>query len=230
MRKKYKEDIPDKEKPNHGLTNGKRNRSLYFLPGFFIPVIIGLVIMIQEVAVSGSVKTSGLENSTITKTIFRGKPEMGLSPEAVQTMLKDKGLFDSRKNSSSPGFPSRFELQNGGIVVYDHASGLMWHQSGSRDDMNYENTRNYISRLNHEQFAGYNDWRLPTLEEAMSLMEPAKKNGGLYIDQVFDPRQMRIWTSDFRKDSMAWVVRFDSGYCDYTYTDNNIKYHARAVR
>jgi len=96
--------------------------------------------------------------------------------------------------------------------------------------MNYERAKNYISELNHEQFAGYNDWRLPTLEEAMSLMEPTQKNSNLHIDQIFDPCQVRIWTSDFRRDSMSWVVRFDAGYCDYVYNDSNNNYFVRAVR
>ncbi|MCB9501891.1 MAG: DUF1566 domain-containing protein [Deferribacteres bacterium] len=33
----------------------------------------------------------------------------------------------------------------------------------------------YIDSLNKANFAGYSDWRLPTLEEAMTLMEPEKK-------------------------------------------------------
>lgn len=206
---------------------------LYFLPGTLTPIIIGLVVMIlvnKEVTVSGLEKTTSLENSTATRTTFRSNPEKGLSPEAVQIMLKDKGLFDSRRNSSGHGFSHRLEVQSEGLIIYDHASGLRWQQSGSRDTMSYESTKAYISKLNREHFAGYNDWRLPTLEEAVSLMRPTKENGDLHIDPVFDPGQTRVWTSDFRKDAMAWVVRFDSGYCDYTYTDNNIKYYVRALR
>lgn len=233
MQKEYKQDIPNQEKPQHDSTNRKRKWLLYVLPGILTPIVIGLFIMTivnKEASVSRLKMTVNPENSTIVRAKFRDKPEKGLSPETVQIMLKDKGLFDSRKDSSSPGFSHEFEVQNGGMIVYDHASGLMWQQSGSQGDMNYEKAKDSISKLNQEQFVGYNDWRLPTLEEAMSLMEPAIKNGGLYIDPVFDPCQVRIWTSDFRKDSMVWVVRFDSGYCDYAYNDGNINYSVRAVR
>lgn len=203
------------------------------LPMVLIPLVAGLVVITmvnKKAGVSRPEKAANHENSTITQKIFRFKPEGGLSPETVQIMLRDKDIFDSRRNPSGPGVSHKYEAQNGGTVVYDHANGLMWQQSGSRNDMNYERTKNYISELNHEQFAGYNDWRLPTLEEAMSLMEPTIKNGDLHVDQIFDPCQMRIWTSDFRRDSMSWVVRFDAGYCDYVYNDSNNNYSVRAVR
>ncbi|UJS18740.1 MAG: DUF1566 domain-containing protein [Candidatus Jettenia sp.] len=233
MKKEYKQDIPNQEKPQHGSTNRKRNRLLYLLLSIPIPIIIGLFVMTivnKEATVSHLKRTANPENLTIVRTTFRNKSEKGLSPETVQIMLKNTDLFDARRNPSVPGLSHKFEVQNKGMVVYDHASGLMWQQSGSQDDMNYEKAKDYVSKLNSEQFSGYNDWRLPTLEEAMSLMEPTHKNGDLHIDQVFDPYQVRIWTSDFRKDSMVWVVRFDSGYCDYTYNDGNINYSVRAVR
>ena len=203
------------------------------LPMVFVPLIAGLVVITivnKAACVSRLEKTANHENSTIVKTTLRDKTEKGLPPETVQIMLRNKGIFDSRRNPSSPGISHKYEAQNRGTVVYDHASGLRWQQSGSRNDMNYERAKNYISELNHEQFAGYNDWRLPTLEEAMTLMEPTQKNSGLHIDPVFDPCQVRIWTSDFRRDSMSWVVRFDAGYCDYVYNDSNNNYSVRAVR
>ena len=199
----------------------------------FVPLIAGLVVITivnKAACVSRLEKTANHENSTIIKKTFRFKQEEGLSPEAVQIMLRNKGLFDSRRNSVGAGFSHEFEAQNGGTVVYDCATGLMWQKSGSQSDMNYERAKKYIPELNHEQFAGYNDWRLPTLEEAMTLMEPTQKNSGLHIDPVFDPCQVRIWTSDFRRDSMSWVVRFDAGYCDYVYNDSNNNYSVRAVR
>ena len=203
------------------------------LPMVLVPVIAGLVVITianKAACVSRLEKTANHENSTIIKTTLRDKTEKGLPPETVQIMLRNKAIFDSRRNPSAPGISHKYEAQNGETVVYDHATGLMWQQSGSRNDMNYERAKNYISELNREQFAGYIDWRLPTLEEAMSLMEPIQENNNLHIDQIFDSCQMMIWTSDFRRDSMSWVVRFDAGYCDYVYNDSNSNYSVRAVR
>ena len=109
-------------------------------------------------------------------------------------------------------------------VVVDNATGLMWHQSGT----DYEMERglstmtfdNYISRkinewvedLNSEGYAGYNDWRLPTVDEAVSLLESSEKNGDLYIDPVFSKKQEYIWMGDmFDGSTIAWVVNFDHG-------------------
>jgi hypothetical protein len=76
-------------------------------------------------------------------------------------------------------------------------------------------------------FAGYRDWRLPTLEEAMSLMEPERKE--LYINPVFDNRQRWIWTADLYSASVAWFVSFYLGHC-ISLDIGIYDYHVRAVR
>ncbi len=83
----------------------------------------------KEACFSRPEKAANHVNSTIIKKAFRGKPEKGLSPETVQIMLRSKGIFDSRRNSVGTGKSHEFEAQNGGTVVYDHATGLMWQQS-----------------------------------------------------------------------------------------------------
>ena len=155
--------------------------------------------------------------NAITK--FRYTSKKIINKETVKSMLIEQNFFCeeyySNKeycNPSGSGFDNNFEKKNNGQVVYDHASGLTWQQSGSDHHMTYDQAEAYLAKLNSDQFAGHNDWRLPTLEEAMSLMETSKKNG-MYIDQVFDSTQLFIWTADAISASIAWTVFFNSGYC-----------------
>lgn len=43
----------------------------------------------------------------------------------------------------------------------------------------------WATRLNIERLGGYDDWRLPTLEEAMSLMSRSIRVEGVYISELF---------------------------------------------
>lgn len=147
---------------------------------------------------------------------LRSTPDENLSNDEVKTMLMRRNFFakdsDWNKNfsnASGTGIDNDFELQHGGSVVYDKTTGLMWQQSGSENSMTYAEAEKYAREL---RLAGYNDWRLPTLEEGMSLMEP-KEYGDLYIDPKFDRNQKYTWTTDKRTAGVAWAVGFGYGGC-----------------
>gem|GEM_PF-2289439 len=145
---------------------------------------------------------------------LRSNPMPILTEEYARFSIKQLDFFDSSKHDKGKGITHQYELQekDGAKVVIDHATGLMWQQSGSRDSSDYANAEKYIRDLNQQRFTGYHDWRLPTLEEAMSLMEP-KQLGNLYLDPVFDRTQCWIWTADKISVSSAWVVGFGLGGC-----------------
>ena len=105
-----------------------------------------------------------------------------------------------------------FKTIGGDKVVVDKATGLMWHQNGSDDSMRYKKVKKWIRKLNKRGYAGYQDWRLPTVEEAASLLESRKKNEGLYIDPFFGDESF-IWTGDEFDDGSgdAWGVDFLDG-------------------
>jgi nucleoside 2-deoxyribosyltransferase len=150
-----------------------------------------------------------------TKKPFRSQPFADLSVDAVSKMLKEKDFFDSNDNKQGKGVQhqnEKVQAEDQSLVI-DHATGLTWQQSGSSNAVAYANAEKYVRDLNAKKFAGYNNWRLPTLEEAMSLME-AKEMEGLYIDPVFDRTQRYIWTAD-KADSagVAWVAGFGYGRC-----------------
>jgi hypothetical protein len=138
-----------------------------------------------------------------------------LSLDAATKMIIDRGFYDKYKNPDGKGIVHQYKLRviNGDSVVVDDATKLMWEQSGSKEYMNYADAEKYIRGLNDKAFANYKDWRLPTLEEAMLLMEPTEKNADLYIGPIFDKTQRWIWTADKRSAGVAWVVSFNNGYC-----------------
>ncbi len=171
------------------------------------------------------------EKPMIPKPKLRSQPIEDLTEDEVKIMLKDKGFFDNERNKAAKGFSNNYELQHDGKVVFDKASGLMWQQSGSDKDITYKKAKSYIMALNRQSFTGYSDWRLPTLEEAMSLMEPKKNSDNLYIDSRFDSKQQWIWTSDFYGASSAWVVGFGDGGCSFIGFLSDYYYvNVRAVR
>ncbi len=100
-------------------------------------------------------------------------------------------------------------------VVIDHATGLMWHPAGSREYMKRKEIKKWIRGFNHRGYAGYYDWRVPTVEEAVSLLESSEENGNLYIDTVFNIKQRWIWTGDSCSSGGMWRIYFDDGYVDW---------------
>ncbi|OHB92601.1 MAG: hypothetical protein A2Z57_06130 [Planctomycetes bacterium RIFCSPHIGHO2_12_39_6] len=150
------------------------------------------------------------------------KSDVYLSIEKVQMFLLDKDW--KPKNYTK----NEFEVQKDSKVIYDKATKLMWQQSGS-EMVQFDEARNYIRQLNQEGFAGYNDWRLPTLKEAITLLKPEKSNNNLFIDAKFDNKQVWIWTSDLSSASSTWVVNFSVGSCNVTIDFYNVLY-VRAVR
>lgn len=153
-------------------------------------------------------------NAMVKARVSLRSSGQSLSWNEGKSMVKRKNFFDSSWNKSG-GFENEYESKtiNGDKVVLDHATGLMWHQSGSDVYMKYNKAKKWVGELNRRGYAGYSDWRLPTLEEGASLIERSKMNGDLYIIPKFSAKQTRIWMSDMVTDypGMAWIVFFVSG-------------------
>jgi hypothetical protein len=81
----------------------------------------------------------------------------------------------------------------------------------------------WIARVNREGLGGYDDWRLPTLEEAMSLMSRNMRAGAVYISELFSDHQV-IRTADRSpgvqfphmepaESTTIWVVTYQDADC-----------------
>jgi len=121
-------------------------------------------------------------------------------------LIKRSGLFERRYNPEANA--EGYLVDNGdGLTVTDRTTKLMWQRGGS--DINSIRTiQNWIGELNMSNFAGHNDWRLPTFEEALSLAVKAKNSKELYLHRCFSAGQPFIFTSDKRNPGGHWFIDY----------------------
>lgn len=164
----------------------------------------------------------------LTSVKLRAAPAT-ISSDAIYQMVRERGFSFPAVNLRGD-FRHEYEAKNesGVQVIVDHATGLMWQQSGSVDTMSYGAAQAYVAELNREVFAGFSDWRLPTIEELASLVEPTKKSGDLYLDPIFDDRQRWCRSADKKSPSRSWSIVFYEGALYYP--TFNFPYYVRAVR
>lgn len=142
----------------------------------------------------------------------------------VREMLKRNSFYCksypwNEEYANDAGSFSNDFFDNRDGTVTDRATGLMWQKGQAPDYSRWEGTRPYIDSLNAEHFAGYTDWRLPTIEELGSLMTRERLNDDLYVSPVFSNR-MWFWSCDpggsgagrnWTDSSFAWAINFDYG-------------------
>lgn len=117
-------------------------------------------------------------------------------------------------------------LFSGGVVA-DRATGLVWQQSGSPCPRDRDSAFEYVARLCENRFGGYENWRLPTIDELITLLRPPPRIRDLCVDPVFDPAQCRIWSADRRSFIAAYYVDTVLGFVGWQ--DFSAPFHVRAV-
>ena len=161
-------------------------------------------------ALRSSIKAGPSSEPTVQAALYSPKHRLRSTPKTVSIdhFESELGLNDGSKPKH---YIQNDYVDNGDGTVTDRATGLMWQRSGSDENMNYYDAKTYIDDLNRSRLAGYSDWRLPTIPELMSLLEPTKKDGDLYIYPVFDNKQRWCWSADGRDSGSAWYVLFPDG-------------------
>ena len=118
----------------------------------------------------------------------------------------------------------RYEKYLDGTIL-DKKNSLMWMSSDywqmEHKWVNWYTANEYAQRMNNKKFAGYTDWRLPTVSEASSLYERHKRNTDKDGDKIFINSMFpkgagwSTWTREEKKNK-ALVVSFkDEGGKSY---------------
>ncbi len=161
-----------------------------------------------------------------------------LSEEDCQAMVEKYDFFDIERNQYG-NFRPQYQVitLEGDQVVLDYVTGLMWHPAGSVDVIPYKKIPLWLGLLNRRGYAGSRDWRLPTLEEAASLLTNSPQTGRCRIDKVFSKNKSPIFTGDqaMNKEPAdsgpknVWIVSYCWSSNCYTEKQNDAHY-VRPVR
>jgi hypothetical protein len=140
----------------------------------------------------------------------RGVISLRSNPITVSTN-DFKKVFNLDENWRPKTFIENDYVDNGNGTVTNRATGLTWEKGGSKL-RTYAEAEKYIQDLKDKKFGGYDDWRLPTIEELLSLLEKEKQSNNLYINPIFDSKQAWCWSADRLPSSGgAWYVYFYLG-------------------
>jgi serine/threonine-protein kinase len=113
-------------------------------------------------------------------------------------------------------------------TITDRTTGLVWQRFGSEFPMTWHQARQYVEQLNETHFAECRDWRLPTIDELMTLLTEVPQGEDYCIEPIFDQTQKWLWSCDRRSFTAAWYVSCDMGYV--AWQDFSGYYYVRAVR
>jgi serine/threonine protein kinase len=99
--------------------------------------------------------------------------------------------------------------------VLDQSTGLTWQQAGSPYPLSWKQAKTYIQDLNSAQSAGFDSWRLPTVDELISIVTRPSQGLDLCMEPIFDPSQKWLWSADKRSFTAAWYLSMDLGFVSW---------------
>ncbi len=132
-------------------------------------------------------------------------------------------------------------VDNGDGTISDTHSKLMWKKDDSYKEYGYGITwfeaHDYCEMLNDKKFAGYDDWRLPGIEESRSLFSFTQSNSDkdgaeIHISDLFETRGgHNTWTYEEKPDYQQYAQKFSfvTGNDVWENKDNEYS-HCRVTR
>ncbi len=110
--------------------------------------------------------------------------------------------------------PSNNFTDNGDDTITDYSTGLMWQQVVPAIEMDWEAALNYCEDLS---LAGYDDWRLPNINELVSILNYSYDNA--FIDTtyfIYNPNNLNLWSSTISEvvgsDILAYSIPINNGH------------------
>ena len=194
----------------------------------------------SKIQISGNVDETALGKNTITYTVTDSGGLTATDRRIVNVVLPVGVKKTGQKVSDidyddgwyQKGIEPLYVRDDTTEIVTDYIAQLMWQDDvnvlADTNKMTYTGAINYCNNLS---LGGFNDWRLPTIEELLNIVDK-----GSY-DPAIDPTFKNLNTTGYfywsstetaLRTNQAWTVYFEAG-TDH-YRDITGLYNVRCVR
>jgi len=102
----------------------------------------------------------------------------------------------------------------GPLVAFEKNSGLYWQRRGAGFTLDWQQAKEYVSHLNNINWQGRNSWRLPTLEEVLTILNPPLHGVSCSSWPLLDDTIHWLWTSDHCTKKQTWMVDVVESFFD----------------
>ncbi|PIE73838.1 MAG: hypothetical protein CSA20_01100 [Deltaproteobacteria bacterium] len=162
-----------------------------------------------------SVEDMGQPLPSVDSVVLEGPPvqlpsgEAIINDDQIAPLLRKWNFFDRELNPDGD-FANCFAATEQREVIVDLRTQLMW-QTGGIDIGSIRHVQREIETINRNGLAGFHDWRMPSMEEAMSIMSPVRNNKQIYLEPCFSKEQAFIFVNAQRKPGGYWFVDYKQG-------------------
>lgn len=137
--------------------------------------------------------------------------EKGRERQKQLKSQKEKSNNDNGISKKHKVYMSKFYRDDTKGVVIDPTFKLMWQDRDKVYIADYKGAKSYCEKLS---YAGYSDWRLPTIKELQSIVDYSKHSPALNrAFKYYSADNTYCWSStiDAMDSSNAWDIYFSNG-------------------
>lgn len=102
------------------------------------------------------------------------------------------------------------QLKISGSTILDQSTNLVWQRQPSRYPLPFSEAFDLVDRLNDNSFGGIRHWRLPTVNELLTLLP---KDDCEVFPHIEGQPLKWLWSCDRHGRHESWYVNMDMGFC-----------------